>query len=211
MNRSRWQRVQWGIKRILEWIAALVLLLVTVPIQVLVAIAIKLDSRGPALFIQERLGRDGKLFRMYKFRTLRWEPGASPRLNPDGSTRVNADDARLTRVGRWLRAGWDELPQLLNVLKGDMAIVGPRPDAPFHRKFYTEQEERKLTVLPGITGLPQALGRNEIPWRERIALDLQYIDHHSLWLDLTVLARTVRILINRRGVFPRHPAQSGNH
>ena len=138
---------------------------------------------------------------MYKFRGLRWAPGPLLKLNPDGSTRVDADDERLTRVGRWLRLGWDELPQLINVLKGEMAIVGPRPDLPFQRKFYTPQEERKLAVLPGITGLAQARGRNEIPWKQRIALDLKYIDHYSLWFDLTVVARTLRILISRRGLF----------
>jgi len=201
VNCSRWQRMQWSIKFVIEWFAALVLLVLTAPLQIVAAIAIKLDSRGPALFIQERLGRDGKPFRMYKFRGLRWEPGAPLKLNPDGSTRVDADDERLTRVGRWLRVGWDELPQLINVLKGEMAIVGPRPELPFHRKFYTPQEERKLTVLPGITGLAQARGRNEIPWKQRIALDLEYIDHYSLWLDLTVVARTLRILISRRGLF----------
>ncbi len=201
LNCSQWQRVQWSIKFVIEWLAALVLLVVTAPLQIVAAIAIKLDSRGPALFIQERLGRDGKRFRMYKFRGLRWAPGTPLKLNPDGSTRVDADDERLTRVGRWLRLGWDELPQLINVLKGEMAIVGPRPDLPFHRSFYTPQEERKLSVLPGITGLAQARGRNEIPWKQRIALDLQYIDHYSLWLDVTVVVRTLRILISRRGLF----------
>jgi len=201
LNCSRWQRMQWSIKSVIEWLAALVLLVVTGPLQIVAAIAIKLDSRGPALFVQERLGRDGRPFRMYKFRGLRWAPGTPLKLNPDGSTRVDADDERLTRVGRWLRLGWDELPQLMNVLKGEMAIVGPRPDLPFQRKLYTPQEERKLAVLPGITGLAQARGRNEIPWKQRIALDLQYIDHYSLWLDLTVVARTLRILISRRGLF----------
>lgn len=202
--------MQWGIKFVIEWFAALLFLVVSAPLQILAAIAIKLDSPGPVLFIQERLGRGGTPFRMYKFRTLRWEPGASFSLNPDGSTRVDADDARLTRVGRWLRVGWDELPQLINVLKGEMAIVGPRPDAPFHRKFYTQQEERKLAVLPGITGLPQALGRNEIPWKQRIAMDLEYIDHYSLWLDVTVVARTVWVLIYRRGVFARPSPKTGD-
>jgi len=201
LDSTRWQRAQWKIKFVAEWLAALVLLVVTAPFQILAAIAIKLDSPGPAIFVQERLGRKGKPFRMYKFRGLRWQPGTPLKLNPDGSTRVERDDERLTRVGRWLRLGWDELPQLINVVKGEMAIVGPRPDLPFHRNFYTPEEERKLTVLPGITGLPQALGRNEIPWKQRIALDLEYIDRYSLWLDLVVVWRTLRILISRRGLF----------
>jgi len=210
-NGSPWQFAQWSIKFVIEWLAALVLLALTAPLQILAAIAIKVDSPGPAIFVQERLGRHGKPFRMYKFRGLRWQPGASLKLNPDGSTRVDADDERLTRVGRWLRLGWDELPQLINVIKGEMAIVGPRPDLPFHRNFYTPEEERKLSVLPGITGLAQARGRNEIPWKQRIALDLEYIDRYSLWLDLIVVARTLRILISRRGLFTSHHRPAHKH
>ena len=187
--------IQWTIKRGVEWITALLLLVLTSPLQLLIAIAVRLDSPGPVLFVQERLGRTGRPFHMYKFRTLRWEPGAPPVLNPDGSTHVDPKDRRLTRVGQWLRVGWDELPQLVNVLRGEMALIGPRPDEPFHRRFYTEKEEGKLAVLPGITGLPQATGRTEIPWKERIALDLEYIANYSLWLDVRIVLRTIRLLL----------------
>ena len=182
-------------KRLVEWPVALLLAIATLPLQLLIALAIKLDSSGPALFIQQRRGRGGRCFRMYKFRTLRWEPGAQPVLNPDGSTRVEEDDARLTRLGCWLRSGWDELPQLWNVVRGEMALIGPRPDQPFHLRFYTEEQKRRLDVLPGITGLPQATGRNSLPWRERIARDLYYIDHYSLGLDLKILLGTARPLL----------------
>jgi lipopolysaccharide/colanic/teichoic acid biosynthesis glycosyltransferase len=198
-ERSHLRELQRGIKRVVEWVVALVLLVLTLPIQLLIALAIKLDSPGPVLFIQERLGRQGKIFKMLKFRTLRWGRGVAPVLNPDGSTRVDADDPRLTRVGRWLRTGWDELPQLVNVVRGEMALIGPRPDEPFHRASYTEEEERKLTVLPGITGLPQATGRNTIPWKQRIALDLHYIDNYSIWLDLKILFRTCLTLLRLQG------------
>ncbi len=188
-------------KRVIEWFASLLLLVVTLPLQLLIALVIRLDSPGPALFVQDRLGRDGRIFRMYKFRTLQWKPGAQPVLNADGSTQVTSSDARLTRVGKYLRSGWDELPQLMNVLKGDMALIGPRPDAPFHRQYYRVREEGKLKVLPGITGLPQALGRNEIPWKQRIALDLRYIEEYSLWLDLKLVLLTIGVLWRGKGLY----------
>ncbi len=194
---------RWGVKRVVEWCFAFALFLLTLPLQLLIALAIKLDSRGPAIFVQERLGRRGRRFRMYKFRTLQWRPGAPPTLNPDGSTRVEIDDPRLTRLGRWLRAGWDEMPQLINVLKGEMALIGPRPDEPFHEAFYTEEERGKLRVLPGITGLAQASGRNQIPWKERIRLDLYYIENYSPWLDMKIAFNTVRTLLNLRGVYAK--------
>ena len=192
--------LQWTVKRILEWLAALVLFLLLLPLQLLFALAIRLDSPGPALFFQDRLGKGGRVFRMWKFRTLRWEPDAAPLLNPDGSTRVDDADTRLTRVGRFLRLGFDELPQLVNVLRGEMALIGPRPDQPFHREHYEGREEQKLSVLPGITGLPQALGRNQIPWKKRIELDLYYIDHYSLWLDAKIVVWTAWTILTRRGV-----------
>lgn len=183
---------QWMLKRMIEWPVALVLFLLSVPVQLLIALAIRIDSPGPAVFVQERLGRDGKPFRMLKFRTLRWEPGAAPVLNPDRSTRVARADPRVTRVGRWLRTGMDELPQLLNVLKGDMAIIGPRPDEVFHLQYYSEEAKRKLSVLPGITGLPQVSGRNDLPWKERIKLDVFYIENYSLGLDCKIGLKTLR-------------------
>jgi undecaprenyl phosphate N,N'-diacetylbacillosamine 1-phosphate transferase len=207
-NKNR--TLQWVIKRLIEWCLALLLMLLTLPLQLLIGLAIRLDSPGPALFIQERLGRGGKVFRMYKFRTLRWALTSTPVLNPDGSTRIERDDARLTRMGCWLRIGFDEMPQLLNVLRGEMALIGPRPDEPFHRKFYTEKEDQKLSVLPGITGLPQASGRNEIPWKERVALDLQYIDNYSLWTDVMIVFGTFQALTHRRGLFAANSKRSAD-
>lgn len=193
---------QWAVKRVVEWLAALFLLIVTLPLQLLFALAIRLDSPGPALFLQDRLGKNGRTFRMWKFRSLRWEPDAEPVLNPDGSTKVEDTDARLTRVGQFLRLGFDELPQLVNVVRGEMALIGPRPDQPFHQQRYEGREAEKLRVLPGITGLPQAQGRNEVPWKKRIELDLYYIDHYSLWLDVKIVVWTAWTILSGRGVHP---------
>jgi undecaprenyl phosphate N,N'-diacetylbacillosamine 1-phosphate transferase len=195
------RRVQWWIKRVWEWVVAGLLLVLLSPFLGFLAVLIKLDSAGPVLFLQDRLGRNGRVFRMYKFRSLRWEPGREPLLNADGSTRVCPADVRLTRLGQFLRVGFDELPQLWNVLRNEMALIGPRPDEPFHRNLYTGDEPRKLAVLPGITGLPQSLGRNDIPWKERIRLDLHYIDHYSLWLDLKIAIRTLATLFRSEGVY----------
>lgn len=184
------------VKRAIDYALALVGLVVLSPFFLLTAMAIRLDSPGPVFYIQPRVGKEGRIFSMLKFRTMK--PG-SPRLfNPDGSTRVTDDDPRLTRVGKFLRRGLDELPQLLNVLKGEMSLVGPRPDEPFHVTLYQGDEKRKLSVLPGITGLPQAMGRRSVPWKERVAMDLYYVDNYSLWLDLKIALRTA-LALGRKG------------
>jgi len=185
-------------KLALEWVAALAALAILSPLLAAVAAVVALDSPGPILFRQARLGRGGRVFTMYKFRTLRWDPNSRPRLRPDGSTEVSGDDGRLTRAGRWLRLGWDELPQLWNVLRGDMTLIGPRPDEPFHAAYYTTEERRKLAVPPGITGWPQVLGRAEIPWKERIRMDLEYIDHYSPARDAWIAARSAWLILNPR-------------
>jgi undecaprenyl phosphate N,N'-diacetylbacillosamine 1-phosphate transferase len=210
LNGSKNRTWQWVVKRVFEWCLAFLLMLFTLPLQILIALAIRLDSAGPALFIQERLGRGGKVFRMYKFRTLRWAVTSTRVLNPDGSTRIELDDARMTRIGRWLRIGFDEMPQLLNVLRGEMALIGPRPDEPFHRKFYTGIEEKKLSVLPGITGLPQVSGRNDLPWKDRVALDLKYINNYSLWKDVIIMFGTFHALMRKRGVYEANLKRSAD-
>lgn len=186
-------------KLALEWLAALLALIVLSPLLALLALAVALDSPGPVLFQQPRLGRGGRVFTMYKFRTLRWAPREAPRLAADGSTMVEANDDRLTRTGRWLRGGLDELPQLWNVLRGEMTLIGPRPDEPFHAPLYTAEERRKLLVPPGITGLPQIAGRADIPWKERIRMDLEYIDHYSPARDVWIAARTLLLVLRPSG------------
>jgi lipopolysaccharide/colanic/teichoic acid biosynthesis glycosyltransferase len=181
--------IQYAVKRILDYALAAVGLVVVAPVAAVIAVAIRLDSRGPVLFRQERIGMGMQRFMINKFRTM--AHGAPVVYNPDGSTSAEPGDDRITRVGSVLRGGLDELPQLINVLRGEMSIVGPRPDLPEHEELYTPFERRKASVRPGITNLGAILGRTEIPWKTRIALDLYYIDHWSLGLDFKIAVATL--------------------
>jgi undecaprenyl phosphate N,N'-diacetylbacillosamine 1-phosphate transferase len=159
------------------------------PLLIIIAILIKLDSSGPVFYPSQRLGRNGRPFTMLKFRSMYVN---SPELrNPDGSMRVDKKDPRVTRTGRILRLGFDELPQLLNVLAGDMSLIGPRPDPPEALPHYRGEERRRLSVRPGITGLAQITGRNDIPWRERLKYDVEYVEHYSLWQDCRIAFYTI--------------------
>lgn len=151
------------------------------------ALAIRLEDHGPALFRQERIGRAGQPFQLLKFRTMRH----------DGPNPLFPDATRITRVGRVLRRlSLDELPQLVNVLRGEMSIVGPRPTLAYQVARYTPEQRRRLQARPGLTGLAQVLGRNTISWPERIRLDLDYLESQSLLLDLRVLLRSVRVVFS---------------
>ncbi len=185
-------RLGYLAKRALDYGVAGAGLVAGAPLMLAIAAAIHLEGPGGVLFVQERLGRDGKPFRLLKFRTMKPAP---IRYNPDGSTRVEPGDDRVTKVGRYLRGALDELPQLVNVLRGEMSLIGPRPDLVSQRALYAPGEERKLEVLPGLTGLSVVLGRNDIPWKQRIQLDIWYIDHWRLGLDLRILARTLAMAI----------------
>lgn len=169
-------------------------------ILLVIAPLIYLEDRGSIFYIAPRLGKDGQLFRMYKFRSMKMH--APDIRNEDGSTFNSEDDPRLTKVGRFIRkTSLDETPQLLNVLKGEMSLVGPRPDLPDSVTHYMEGEIRKLEVRPGVTGYSQAYYRNTIPWKDRIQNDLYYIDHLSFALDLRILFRTVITVLKRDRVF----------
>ena len=190
--------VQRALKRALDALAAaLGLLALALPFAA-VALAVKLDSRGPVFFLQERVGRNGKPFHIWKFRTM-VEGAAQQGL---GLT-VAQGDARITRVGGWLRDwGLDELPQLVNVLRGEMSLVGPRPTLAHQVAHYTARQRRRLAVRPGITSLAVVRGRNALRWAERIELDVWYVEHWSLWLDVRILARTLWVvLVTREGVY----------
>ncbi len=183
-------------KRIFDLTLATVGLVVTLPLWVIIAIAIKLDSPGPVIFKQERVGKDGKIFTMYKFRTMYRD---APKFSYAPSDK---NDPRITRVGRFLRStSLDELPQLINVIKGEMSLVGPRPEMPFIVEQYEEWQRKRLEVLPGITGLWQILGRKDIPLHENLEYDFYYIKNRSFWLDLTILLKTIPILIKRKGAY----------
>jgi lipopolysaccharide/colanic/teichoic acid biosynthesis glycosyltransferase len=178
--------------RALDVVLAAILLVLASPFLLAAAVAIKLESRGPAFFKQRRVGKDGEPFELWKLRTM------VPRAEELGAgIYVLEGDPRITRVGRLLRRlSLDELPNLLNVLEGDMALVGPRPTIQEQVDRYTERQRRRLEVKPGITGWAQVNGRTSLPWPERIELDVWYVDHRSPWLDLKILARTPRALLS---------------
>ena len=192
---SRFERIA---KRTTDVAAStLMLALVALPL-LLAAILVKLSDRGPVFFRQQRIGKDGQPFRVWKLRTM-VVGAASTGL---GHT-VAADDGRITRVGRILRNwGLDELPQLINVLLGEMSLVGPRPTLAYQVEHYDAEQRRRLEMKPGITSLAVVSGRNAIAWSERIELDVWYVDHWSLWLDLTILFRTLWcVLVLREGLY----------
>ena len=173
-------------KRVMDVAVSAAALLVGWPALLGLALAIRRDSPGPALFKQQRAGRDMKPFRMVKFRTMRTDAeqfGVSP-----GSDQ----DPRLTRLGPWLReTSLDELPQLWNVLKGEMSLVGPRPLYLSQARRFNERQRRRLEVRPGLTGLAQVMGRGEVPHEEKLEIDVQYVERMSLWLDLKILWQTL--------------------
>jgi lipopolysaccharide/colanic/teichoic acid biosynthesis glycosyltransferase len=185
------------VSRALDIVLAAVLLVVTAPLLALVALAIRLESRGPVFYRQRRVGRHGRPFQLWKLRTM--VPGAEAM---GAGIYVLEGDPRITRVGRMLRRfSFDELPNLLNVLQGDMAMVGPRPTVQEQVDRYTERQRRRLEVKPGITGWAQINGRTSLPWPERIELDVWYVEHRSVRLDLRILARTARMLATGRGLY----------
>ena len=173
-------------RRALDFAGAGLALLLTSPLLALAALAIKLDDRGPVLYRQRRVGRHADEFDLLKLRTM--VVGAEAQ---GAGWAVNEGDPRITRVGRVLRRlSIDELPQLWNVVRGEMSLVGPRPTLAYQVERYTPRQRRRLEVKPGITGWAQVQGRASVPWDDRIEFDVWYVEHRSLWLDLRILART---------------------
>jgi lipopolysaccharide/colanic/teichoic acid biosynthesis glycosyltransferase len=184
--------------RILDISIAAVALVVLSPLLLAAAIAIRLGSAGPVIYRQRRVGRGGEEFEMLKLRTM--VTGSDP---VGVGTVVTRDDPRVTRAGRLLRrTSLDEIPNLVNVLRGEMAIVGPRPTIPAQVDDYTPAQRRRHEVRPGITGWAQVRGRAGIPWEERIELDVWYVEHRGLGLDLRILARTAWLLVSGHGLAP---------
>ena len=185
----------YSCKRIADLLLGSVLLLALFPLLLLTAALVLLTMGAPVFFQQTRPGLHAQPFTLYKFRTMTEERDAAGNLLPDGQ--------RLTLLGRFLRStSLDELPQLYNVLKGEMSIVGPRPLYMKYLSYYTEQEKKRHTVRPGITGWAQIHGRNHLPWDERLALDVWYAENHTLFLDLEILAKTFLQVIRKEGVAP---------
>ena len=185
------------LKRALDVVGASAGLLAAAPALAAAALAIKLEDGGPVLFQQERVGRDGRDFTLLKLRTMIVDAH-----KVGAGYAVNHGDPRITRVGDVLRkTSIDELPQLVNVLRGDMSLVGPRPTLRYQVEQYTPRQRRRLEVRPGITGWAQLHGRASLPWSERIELDVWYVDHRSVWLDLQILVRTVGVLLKPGTVY----------
>jgi lipopolysaccharide/colanic/teichoic acid biosynthesis glycosyltransferase len=185
------------VSRALDIVLSAALLAVTAPLLAAAAIAIRLESRGPVFYRQLRVGRDGESFELWKLRTM--VPGAE---SIGAGIYVIEGDPRITRVGRLLRRlSLDELPNLVNVLRGEMALVGPRPTVREQVDRYTDRQRRRLEVKPGITGWAQVNGRASLPWPERIELDVWYVEHRSLRLDVRILARTARLLATGHGLY----------
>lgn len=192
------QVVQPTLKRVLDVIISLIGLIFLMFPFAAVALAIKLDSKGPVFFRQERIGLNGRIFKTWKFRTM-----VVGTVNQGLGYNVVKDDPRTTWVGRFLREwGLDELPQLINVLKGEMSIVGPRPTLKYQVERYDDFQRRRLLVTPGITGWALIHGRNLLTWEERIKYDVWYGEHRSLWLDFWIMLKTLWVvLIKREGIY----------
>jgi lipopolysaccharide/colanic/teichoic acid biosynthesis glycosyltransferase len=186
-----------ALNRALDILIAGVALLIASPLLVVAAVAIRLESKGSPIYRQRRVGMGGEPFELLKLRTM-----VSGAEHIGAGLAVNVGDPRITRVGALLRRfSLDELPNLVNVLRGDLAIVGPRPTIQAQVDQYTERQRRRLEVKPGITGWAQVNGRASLPWDERIELDVWYVDHRSLWLDLRILAKTARMLATGHGLY----------
>jgi len=179
-------RFYHGIKRAVDFIAAGLGLIVLSPLLGIIALAIRLGSSGPAIFRQERAGKDGRRFILYKFRTMRTD------TDPYGFSPKDEADPRVTRIGRLLRkTSLDELPQLANIIKGEMALIGPRPLLGWQYEQWTPHQRRRCQVRPGMTGWAQVNGRGMVTHEDKIELDLWYVDHESPWVDLQILAKTL--------------------
>ncbi|HDH07690.1 MAG TPA: sugar transferase, partial [Candidatus Moranbacteria bacterium] len=209
----------WGriLKRIFDIVGSAILIILTSPIMLVAAIAIKLESKGPVIYKNERIGNDGKKFYAYKFRYMKWEHSIN-KDNPDlekaleyekklikeksvrqGPLYKIKNDPRKTRVGAFIeRYSIDELPQFFNVIKGDMSLVGPRPHQKREVEKYHEYHRRLLTIRPGVTGLAQISGRSDLDFEDEYKMDLFYIENWSLWMDIAICLKTIGVLLRRR-------------
>ncbi len=185
------------IRRGVDIAVSATLLVLSAPVVAAAMAAIRLESRGPALYRQRRIGRDGRPFDVLKLRTM--VDGAE---HVGAGLAVDENDSRITRVGAFLRrTSLDELPNLLNVLRGEMSLIGPRPTVPVQVERYTPRQRGRLAIRPGVTGWAQVNGRASLPWSERIELDLYYIEHRSLALDLRILWRTPAMVLGGSGLY----------
>ncbi|MED3681919.1 sugar transferase [Bacillus thuringiensis] len=196
------------LRNIIDCIISIVCLIITSPIMLIICFFIKLVDSGPVLFVQKRTGKNGRQFNIYKFRTMNkkkhrenfnlgWKDGV-----PDGFVFKKNDEfnPRITKIGKILRkTSLDELPQFFNVLKGDMSIVGPRPEIPEITRYYTEEQKERLKVKPGITGWAQIHGRSEMNYGMKLELDKFYVNNHSLLLDIYIIIKTIKVVLTTKG------------
>lgn len=197
------------IKRFFDLILAIIALPFWLLILLVIGPIIYFQDKGSIFYNAPRLGKDGEVFKMYKLRSMKMN--APDLRNEDGSTFNSEDDPRLTNIGKFIRkTSLDETPQLLNIIKGDMSIIGPRPDLPEHLVLYEGNEERKLEIRPGVTGLNQAYYRNTVPWKERIKNDIYYIDHLTWWLDIKIFLKTAVTVLKREDVFVQQKSDNKN-
>ena len=181
------------LKRLLDIFISLIALLILMPVFLILVYKVRKNLGSPVFFLQERPGKDGKLFKMIKFRSMKDAVDQKGRLLPD--------EERITSFGQKLRSTTlDEMPQLLNVLKGDMSIVGPRPQLSEFLPYYTPHQMRRHEVKPGMTGLAQVSGRNNLSWEEKFDLDVQYVDTHNIWLDFKIMCKTAEVMLKKEGI-----------
>lgn len=180
-------------KRLVDIFIATIALLLLSPIFLIVGYKVRKNLGSPIFFLQERPGKDGKIFKMIKFRSMKDALDKNGNLLPD--------EERITPFGQKLRSTTlDEMPQLINVLKGDMSIVGPRPQLADFMKHYTPRQMRRHEVRPGMTGLAQVSGRNNLSWEEKFELDVEYVENHNIWLDFKIMVKTVLVMLKKEGI-----------
>lgn len=185
------RKLQMAVKRIFDICISLVVLVPFFPVWVIIALLVKLTSPGPVFFLQDRPGKDKKIFKVYKFRTMR--PGSETMIK---GVEVMKDDDRVTAIGHFLRRSkLDEIPQCLNVLKGEMSLIGPRPERVASLADYDDEISKRLNMLPGMTGLAQVSGNIYLSLQDRYKLDVYYVEHYSLWMDVKILMRTVGVVL----------------
>jgi undecaprenyl phosphate N,N'-diacetylbacillosamine 1-phosphate transferase len=190
-------------KRIFDLLISLLIGVILLPVFVIIVIAIKLSSKGLAIFKQERAGKGGKPFVFYKFRTMRIG------VDPFGSSPKTGDDPRLTKVGKFLREySLDELPQLFNILKGDMSIVGPRPLYVSQMAEWNERQKKRLLVKPGLTGLAQTSGRGELTREEKLELDVKYVETASFLIDIKIILATIAQVFRRKSIYEKRYSET---
>ncbi|MBF9226525.1 sugar transferase [Acinetobacter baumannii] len=181
------------LKRLLDIFISLFALLILMPVFLIVVYKVRKNLGSPVFFLQERPGKDGKLFKMIKFRSMK------DGVDKDGN--ILPDEERITPFGQKLRSTTlDEMPQLINVLKGDMSIVGPRPQLADFMQHYTPRQMRRHEVRPGMTGLAQVNGRNNLSWEEKFELDVEYVEKHNIWLDFKIMIKTVQVMLKKEGI-----------